>query len=131
MRKLQLPPHPEKSHPLFPSNFPLKVEVLSSSPFLKICLEVQPPSRKGKGGGGVHTMLWGTTTKSRLPPWLQILGTTHSPIISNQYLHPIRNELKRLKWSLHILITDRQYQLNFCREKNSDFSCLENWICFL
>ena len=31
------PPPPEKSHPLFPSNPPLKVEVLSSTPpFLKI-----------------------------------------------------------------------------------------------
>ena len=57
MRKLQLPPHPEKSHPLFPGNFPLKVEVPSSSPFLKIWLEVQPPSRKGKGGGGAHYAL--------------------------------------------------------------------------
>ena len=130
MRKLQLPPPPWKKSP------PLSRQLSSKSwgpiklPFFENLVGGSTPQQKGEGGG-VHTMLWGTTTKSRLPPWLQILGTTHSPIISNQYLHPIRNELKRLKWSLHILITDRQYQLNFCREKNSDFSCLENWICFL
>ena len=39
---------PEKSHPLFPSNPPLKVEVLPSPPFLKIWLEAQaPPLMKG------------------------------------------------------------------------------------
>ena len=37
---------------LFPSNPPLKVEVLSSPSFLKIWLEAQPPSRKGGGGVG-------------------------------------------------------------------------------
>ena len=36
---------PKKSHP------PLKFEVLSSPHFLKIWLEVPPPSRKGRGGG--------------------------------------------------------------------------------
>ena len=53
---------PEKSHPLFPSNPPLKVEILSSPPpsFLKIWLEAQPPPPPPhpcrKGGEGVHTM---------------------------------------------------------------------------
>ena len=43
----------EKSHPLFSSNPPLKVEVLSSSPpFLKIWLEARPLQKKG----GVHTI---------------------------------------------------------------------------
>ena len=41
--KIATPP-PKKSHPLFPSNPPLKVDVLSSPFFLKIWL----------GGGGVH-----------------------------------------------------------------------------
>ena len=50
--KLQPPSPLEKSHPLFPSNPPLKVEVLSSPPlFLKIWFEVQPLC------GGVHAML--------------------------------------------------------------------------
>ena len=40
--KIATPP-PKKSHPLFPSNLPLKVDVLSSPFFLKIWL-----------GGGVH-----------------------------------------------------------------------------
>ena len=42
---------PRKIHPLFPSNPPLKVEVLSSLPhFLKIWLEAQPaPLQKGGG----------------------------------------------------------------------------------
>ena len=42
----------KKSHPLFPSNPLLKVEVLSSLPFLKIWLEVQtphPPAERGRG----------------------------------------------------------------------------------
>ena len=54
---------PEKSHPLFPSNPPLKVEVLSSSPpfwklGLKIWLEVQPPSPPPAERGGGSCMLW-------------------------------------------------------------------------
>ena len=52
MWKLQ--PPLKKVAPLFPSNPPLKVEVLSSSPFLKIWLEVQPLCRKR---GEVHNML--------------------------------------------------------------------------
>ena len=48
---------PEKSHPLFPSNPPLKAEVLSSPPFLKTWLEAQPPSPLQKGGGGAHYAL--------------------------------------------------------------------------
>ena len=48
---------PEKSHPLFPSNLPLKIEILSSHPFLKIWSEVQPSSQqKGVGGGGGFTL---------------------------------------------------------------------------
>ena len=50
----------KKVTPVFPSNPLLKVKVLSSPPFLKIWLEVQPPplppQHKG-GGGGVHTMI--------------------------------------------------------------------------
>ena len=46
---------PWKSHPLFPINLPLKIEILQRLPFLKIWLEPQSPlSRKKKGGG--HTM---------------------------------------------------------------------------
>ena len=42
--------------PLFPSNPPLKVEVLSSPPpFSKIWLEAQSPLQKW-GEGGVHTV---------------------------------------------------------------------------
>ena len=41
----------EKSHSLSLRNPPLKVEVLSSHPFLKIWLEVQPPPPSIKGGG--------------------------------------------------------------------------------
>ena len=49
MRKLQTPL--EKSYPLFPSNPPLKFEVLWSARFLKIWLEVQPlpPAERGAG----------------------------------------------------------------------------------
>ena len=59
--KIATPPplKKEKSHPLFPSNPPLKDEVLSKPPFLKIWPEVQPspppPAERGEGGG-VHTM---------------------------------------------------------------------------
>ena len=51
-------PSPNKVTSLFPSKPPLKVEVLSSPPFLKIWLEVQPPlspQQKGKGGSTVCT----------------------------------------------------------------------------
>ena len=52
MSQLQPPtPTPKKSHPLFPSNPPLNVEVLSSPPFLKTWLEAQPPAERV-----VHTM---------------------------------------------------------------------------
>ena len=52
----KLQPLLKKVTPLFPSNPPLKVEVLSSIPFLKIWLEAQPPTtppppaENGKGG---------------------------------------------------------------------------------
>ena len=42
--KLQPPPPPEKSHPPLCQQPPLKVEILPSSPFLKIWLEFHPPS---------------------------------------------------------------------------------------
>ena len=42
---------PKKSHPRLSQQPPLKFEVLSSPHFLKIWLEVPPPSRKGRGGG--------------------------------------------------------------------------------
>ena len=48
------PPLTEKSHSLFPSNPPLKAEVLPSSPFLKIWLGAQPPSLEK---GEVHTIM--------------------------------------------------------------------------
>ena len=54
MWKLQPPPSPEKSHPLFPSKSPLKVAALSSPPFFKIWLESWPPLPLQKGGGGAH-----------------------------------------------------------------------------
>ena len=40
----------EKGHPMFPNNPPLKTEILSSLPFLKIWWEAQPPCRMGGGG---------------------------------------------------------------------------------
>ena len=49
----------EKSHPLFPSNLPQKVEVVSNFLFLKIWLEVCPsPQAERGGGGGVSYTLW-------------------------------------------------------------------------
>ena len=53
---MELAAPPKKSHLLFPSNLPLKVEVLSSPPFLKIWLEVQLPPPIAERGGRVHTM---------------------------------------------------------------------------
>ena len=54
MRKLQ-PPPPEKSHPPLSQRPPLKVEVLSSPPFLKIWLEAQPPPPPlDRKDGGAH-----------------------------------------------------------------------------
>ena len=51
--KTATPPPPEKSYPLFSSNLPLKVEVLSSPPsFWKFGRRFNPPSRKG--GRGAH-----------------------------------------------------------------------------
>ena len=47
----------EKSHPLSPSNPPLKVEVLSSTHFLKIWLEAQPPPPPLQKEEGVPTMV--------------------------------------------------------------------------
>ena len=40
------PPPPEKSHPLFPSNPPLKVEFLSSSPLFENLVEGSTPLQK-------------------------------------------------------------------------------------
>ena len=43
---------PEKCHPLFPSNPPLKDEVLPSLSFFKIWLEAQPLSTPAERRGG-------------------------------------------------------------------------------
>ena len=45
----------KKVNPLFPTNPLIKIKVLSSPPFLKIWLEVQPPPPQK--GGKVHTMM--------------------------------------------------------------------------
>ena len=50
---------PEKSHPHFPSNQPLKVEVRSSPPFLEIRLEAQPPPPPSRKEGGCTLWLCG------------------------------------------------------------------------
>ena len=58
MWKLQ--PPVKKVNPLFPSNQPLKIEVLSSppNPLLKIWLETQsPPVEKTEGGAHYDTMI--------------------------------------------------------------------------
>ena len=47
-------PPPEKSHPLFPSNSPLQVEVFSSSHFWKIWLAVQCPPSPLLNEGSAH-----------------------------------------------------------------------------
>ena len=48
------PPPLKKVTLFFPSNPPLKVEALSSPPFLKIWLEAQPPRPPVERGGGAH-----------------------------------------------------------------------------
>ena len=56
---LPRPTSPQKSHPPLSQQPSLKVEILSSLPFWKIFLEVQPPLAQHKGGGGqvgAHTM---------------------------------------------------------------------------
>ena len=50
------PPLLERVIPFFPSNSPLKVEILSSPPFLKILLETQPPLPPRQKGRGLPTM---------------------------------------------------------------------------
>ena len=57
MKKLQTPP--KKSCHLFPSNPPLKIEILSSPPFRNFGRWLNPPSPSRKGGG-LHTMATST-----------------------------------------------------------------------
>ena len=45
---------PEKSHPLFPSNLPLKIGILSSPLYWTFDQSLNTPSRKGGGGGGYY-----------------------------------------------------------------------------
>ena len=55
--KIATPPSsPEKSHLPLSQQPPLKVEVLSSPPFLKIWLEAQSPQQKGRRGA--HYVYW-------------------------------------------------------------------------
>ena len=42
---------PEKSHPLFPSNLPLKIGILSSPLYWTFDQSLNTPSRKGGAGG--------------------------------------------------------------------------------
>ena len=44
---------PEKSHPLFPSNLPLKIGILSSPLYWTFDQSLNTPSRKGGGGEGI------------------------------------------------------------------------------
>ena len=63
-------PPPKKVTPLFPSNPPVKVEVLSSSPFLKFGWRLNPTSpptpTAGRGGGGAHYVTLTETDKLRI-----------------------------------------------------------------
>ena len=52
--KMAIPP--EKSYPLFSSNPPLKVEVLSSPPFWKFGRRFKLPAERGQEGRGTHIM---------------------------------------------------------------------------
>ena len=66
IKKLQTPP--EKSYHLFPSNRPLKIEILSSPPFRNFGRRLNPfpPSRRGRG---FHTTA--TSTHLTVPLILQ------------------------------------------------------------
>ena len=70
---------PEKSHPLIPSNPPLKVEVLLSPCFFLIWLEAQPPTPCRKGGWGEHYVTLTETDKLRLKSQLRLLLLTAHP----------------------------------------------------
>ena len=64
-------PPTEKSHPLFPSNPPIKVEVLLSLPpspphFLKIWLEAQHPPPPPEERGGAHYGYTGNQKKDHI-----------------------------------------------------------------
>ena len=52
---------PEKCHPHFPGNSPLKIEILSSPPppFRKFVRRLKPRKQKGGGGGGAHYKITG------------------------------------------------------------------------
>ena len=89
MRKLQ-PPPPEKSHPPLSQRPPLKVEVLSSPPFLKIWLEAQPPPPSTERMG-VPTML--------------ICLTTFFSI----YLHFLKKDL----WIMAFILLESRIQVNY------------------
>ena len=54
---LKLQPPPEKSHPLFPCNPPLKIEVLSAPPLFENLIGGSTPPPHTHTEGGVHTMM--------------------------------------------------------------------------
>ena len=61
MWKLLPPPPSEKIHPLFPSNHPLKAEVLSSPSFENLVGGSTPPPNPQpaeRGGGGHYDTGW-------------------------------------------------------------------------
>ena len=109
------PPSPEKSHPLFLSNPPLKVEVLSAPrppPLLKIWLEAHlpPPLQKGRGGGRCTLLLanvfmchFENIWMENCPPHLNYLFTQDSLI--HFYSFEQRIVLKSLK----IISTNNKY----------------------
>ena len=93
MWKLQPPPSPKKGDPIFPSNPLLKVEVLSSPPFMKMWLEAQPPPCRN--GWGLHTMQ-------------MLAGKRHSN------LSPVRNLGRN---SHHVNRTRRKHWVQTCLKK--------------
>ena len=68
---------PEKRRPLFPSNSPLKVEFLSSPPFLKIRLEVQPERVPAKMEGVHTTYKFSESSKNSFSKCVMEINVSH------------------------------------------------------
>ena len=121
MWKLQ-PPPPEKSHLIFPSNPPLKVEVLSNPPpFLKIWLETQPPLQKGGRGGGVHTKRLQMTDRNLFFVSVGFITQFSQHLSHGPCVWRVANERKKLLRNSHKYVYLLTFFLPICLSASLSF----------
>ena len=112
-------PSLKKVTPLFLTNPPLKIKVLSSPLFLKIWQEVQPPLQKGGGGGGAHYATANSISGCHNPIGVKLLTRLQfrlSQLHQHKFKHSFHDTLnqycsfrKEVETTSHFLLSCHNY----------------------